>query len=98
MCEVENHPCDDCGVHTVSYTNGEPNFPWEWYMVNDEIWVEAGMPMDPEVEHSGWGYLCIGCLEQRIGRRLTKADFTDAPVNWPDPVLHAPRLLERLTA
>jgi hypothetical protein len=25
--------------------------------------------------------LCIGCLEQRLGRLLTKDDFTDAPVN-----------------
>ena len=27
------------------------------------------------------GMLCIGCLEKRIGRRLTKNDFQDCPVN-----------------
>jgi hypothetical protein len=25
--------------------------------------------------------LCIGCLEERLGRRLNANDFTDAPVN-----------------
>jgi hypothetical protein len=28
--------------------------------------------------------LCIGCLEQRIGRTLMASDFTDAPVNDPN--------------
>ena len=27
------------------------------------------------------GYLCIGCLERRLGRELVLADFTDVPVN-----------------
>jgi len=34
------------------------------------------------LEYSG-GLLCIGCLERRLGRRLTPADFTDAPANDP---------------
>jgi hypothetical protein len=44
-------------------------------MVHDEIWYSAITVMDK-------GHmLCIGCLEQRLGRLLTKDDFTDAPVN-----------------
>jgi hypothetical protein len=35
-------------------------FIGEWYMVRDEVW--------PLGFHDG--VLCIGCLEQRIGRRL----------------------------
>lgn len=32
------------------------------------------------------GFMCIGCLEKRLGRQLNYADFTDAPINYPfDP-------------
>ncbi|PSO30121.1 hypothetical protein C7G41_22750 [Bradyrhizobium sp. MOS002] len=40
----------------------------EVYIVREEVWKAAGLgPMD--------GCLCIGCLEQRIGRTLTSRDF-----------------------
>lgn len=45
----------------------------EYYMVTDEIWKTAC----PEEK----GMLCIGCLENRLGRQLTASDFTDAPIN-----------------
>lgn len=46
----------------------------EYYMVKDEIWPIGIFD----------GMLCIGCLEKKIGRKLTKKDFTDCPVNvWP---------------
>lgn len=45
-------------------------------MVHDELWAVAG---------AGAGYLCIACLEARLGRRLTARDFTSAPINRPDP-------------
>lgn len=57
--------CLDCKVHT-----GEIN---EYYTVHDEIWLLAN-PLDH-------GMLCVGCLEERIGRVLTPADFPDYPVN-----------------
>lgn len=44
----------------------------EYYMVTDSVWTKAGMTD---------GMLCIGCLEDRIGRRLTKKDFPDYPIN-----------------
>jgi hypothetical protein len=44
-------------------------------MVHNELWGEAGM---------AGGFLCVGCLESRIGRMLTPADFTAAPINDPD--------------
>jgi len=43
------------------------------------------------------GFLCIGCLELRIGRRLTVADFKDVPVNDPHDPWQTPRLRSRLT-
>jgi hypothetical protein len=48
----------------------------EQYMIRDDVWADAAT--------RGERLLCIGCAEKRIGRFLTPADFTDAPVNrWP---------------
>ena len=58
--------CVDCGVCTIRL--GED------YMVYYDVWQQAGMSTEG-------GMLCIGCLEDRLGRRLTACDFTDAPVN-----------------
>jgi hypothetical protein len=58
----------------------------ETYIVHDHIWKAAGM--------GDWdGCLCIGCLEKRIGRRLTPNDFADHVFNTHSP--GTPRLLER---
>lgn len=56
----------------------------EWYMLKPEIWQAAGMTK---------GFLCIGCVEQRLERKLTPTDFPDAPVNRPSK---SDRLLNRL--
>jgi hypothetical protein len=49
----------------------------EYYMVFDNIWNSVAGHMD--------GMLCIGCLEKRLGRKLTKKDFPDFPINtWSD--------------
>lgn len=48
------------------------HFTNEYYMVQFELWNEYG---------AGDGMLCVGCLENRIGRKLNKADFFDCPVN-----------------
>jgi hypothetical protein len=44
----------------------------DYYMVHDWIWYHVGV---------GDGYLCIACLERRLGRELTADDLTDALVN-----------------
>lgn len=69
-CEWAYAPCSDCDTDTTPADG-----PSEWYMVHAELWAQAGMG-------AGWGEcLCIGCLERRLGRMLTSADFTDARVN-----------------
>jgi hypothetical protein len=75
--------CVDCGADTTP-ENGDH----EYYMVGDGLWQAAGMDA---------GYLCIGCLEKRLGRELLAADFIDAPVNTPEPP-KSPRLISRLLA
>lgn len=61
----------------------------EMYMVTHALWRASGLP------HNG-GYLCIGCLEARVGRTLRGSDFTDVPLN--DPAHSSPRMSSRLVA
>jgi hypothetical protein len=76
--------CMDCGVCT--------NCNGEYYMVHDEVWYSAITAMDK-------GHmLCVGCLELRLNRLLTKDDFTDAPVNVFWLTVGSTRLKNRLTS
>jgi hypothetical protein len=78
--------CVDCDVclHRLSEAS-------EYYMVHDWIWDEAGMEMFG-------GHLCIGCLEDRLGRQLTQVDFIACPVNRDDRLVRrrSGRLQNRL--
>lgn len=81
--EVDGN-CLDCGADTFDLG--------EYYHVHDYLWQIAVGD-----EHAGM--VCLGCLETRLGRRLTGADFTDAPVNWSDHPFTRPRssrMLNRL--
>jgi hypothetical protein len=40
--------------------------------INDDLWSKYG---------NNGGYLCLVCIERRIGRPLARADFPDAPCN-----------------
>lgn len=62
---IHRYPCADCLAPTID----------EHYMVSDSVWATAGMPPGP------FAWLCVGCLEKRLGRMLCRADFTPAPVN-----------------
>lgn len=80
----ERDLCVDCGVNTI-----EGN---EYFMVTDALWKRAGMR-----RHGG--FLCIGCLETRIGRQLTSRDFTECPLNWRNimlPGYGSDRLVSRM--
>ncbi len=58
-------PCKDCHMETYR-TEGYDVFPKVWKEANKE-------------DNTGWkgtGYLCIGCLEKRLGRNLIGDDFT----------------------
>jgi hypothetical protein len=60
-------------------------------MVKNEVW-DAAVGPDSFIDYS---YLCIGCLELRLGRRLVPDDFTDAPLN--ECRGDSPRLHDRKT-
>jgi hypothetical protein len=38
-----------------------------------------------EFNASGGDFLCVGCLERRLGRTLLASDFTKASINEPSP-------------
>jgi hypothetical protein len=67
--------CLDCDIDTIAIA--------EYYVVEEAVWLQANP--------GSKGMLCIGCLEVRLGRRLTPADFTDSPINdrssWQSPRL-----------
>jgi hypothetical protein len=81
--------CTDCRIDVAPCVGATPrDGTWEWYMVRSHVWAASGMKPDG-------GFLCIGCLEERIGRQLGPADFASVPVNTDHP-LHTPRLRSRL--
>jgi hypothetical protein len=92
--------CIDCGADTTPCTGKRGcrhKGRHEYYMVRDRVWAEAGMRTGIVYHHGGGGdYLCIGCLERRIGRKLHFADFIDVTVNDPDHPWHTRRLRSRL--
>jgi hypothetical protein len=60
-----NNFCMDCRVDTEK--NGE------YYMLHTELWYS--------INRKYRGKLCLLCVERRLGRDLTSADFLDAPIN-----------------
>ena len=60
----------------------------EYYMLRNDVWAEA----NPEID----GKLCISCVERRIGRTLTAADFTSGKINTSTTLRRSPRLIDRL--
>ena len=101
----ENWLCIDCGLNTApgfksrveleaAFAAGDDgvsmhiNAQSEVYTVRNRIWSEAGM------EPYG-GCLCIGCLEKRLGRRLTPKDFQRGHSFNHPAIPGTPRLLKR---
>ena len=78
--------CRDCFV--VLLPDTPPGLEdWQQYMVHDDVWAAAGM-------RPNGGWLCVPCLQTRLGRPLSGDDLTAAPINDPDryddtPVLAA---------
>jgi len=61
-------------------------------MVHRELW-ERAVPEDA-MARSMTVFLCVGCLERRLGRELTAADFKHVSLNR-DSVCDSHRLSKR---
>jgi hypothetical protein len=68
ICDMHaSEQCMDCEKHQREFD--------EYYMVHAEIWYSVVIGLEE------YGLLCIGCLEDRLGRELTPKDFTSFSVN-----------------
>lgn len=74
--------CTTCKTNTLH--NGE------YYMLNDKLWRK--------IADNKNGMMCIGCVETKLKRQLTRKDFTDAPVNNLETFNKSDRLIDRLTS
>jgi hypothetical protein len=86
--------CCDCGMDTMPCPSKPRTL--EQFIVKDEVWSAAGMTPGKidarNHELVGGGFLCVGCIEVRLGRRLTIDDFKEITV----PLLFEPWCTERL--
>jgi hypothetical protein len=74
--------CLDCKVDTGKIG--------EHYFINTSTWLS--------IVGSKIGMLCIGCLENRLGRKLNRADFPDVYINSLKDGAKSIRLANRLGA
>ena len=78
-CSADTTPCAGEDAHrrtTPANLRCRHKGRWEHYMVRDSVWKAAGMPAMRGIQPLGAsGFLCIGCLERRLGRELKPRDF-----------------------
>lgn len=80
---MDERKCDICGENV-----------WhEYYMVYDVLWIEASIDVELcsdsdlgsiRIKETGGvdeREICIGCIEERLKRKLTYKDFPVFPVN-----------------
>jgi hypothetical protein len=78
--QLARYRCNDCGINVVTIG--------EFYMLKPELWQGMlGLEWDDN--------LCIGCLEARLGRKVTLRDMANSPTYpWMRPA--SDRLRDRL--
>jgi len=75
--------CLDCNVSTHEIN--------EYYILKNQLWAN--------VHPDNKGMLCIGCVEDRLGRKLNKDDFLECPLNSEHNMFKkSDRLLDRLNS
>jgi hypothetical protein len=83
--------CDDCGspLYVIpAGILGGGDGSGEWFMLKDRVWSASQSMGDAR-------FLCVGCIERRIGRRLSSTDFRrSAKVNFAGT--KTPKLRQRM--
>lgn len=74
-------------VHRCKDCGLKSNETCEFYFLHNDIWFSIALQNED---------LCIGCVEDRLGRTLTKDDFTSCYINSPMWGVKSSRLLNRL--
>jgi hypothetical protein len=65
-------PCKDCGCEVAPVRRGMRH-TWG---VRDEIWKEAGMKLQGRTPMGFGEFLCMPCLNKRLGRKLSWRDLS----------------------
>lgn len=78
--------CLRCGVDTFKID--------EYYMLEHYIWRQ--ITNTPEPQPKARGMMCIGCVEEALGRKLTAIDFMACSCNT-EFAIRSRRLQDRLT-
>lgn len=63
----------------------------ELFAVHKGLWYKVVKGEDRNKD------LCVGCLEERIGRRLRPEDFPDWPINTDYLLFRSHRLIDRMS-
>lgn len=81
--DLEPLLCGDCGMDTGKIDSVE------MYGLKNELWQQVNLnkPVD---------FLCIGCLEKRLGREVDANDFSDVLLNEHPAYQRSERLKDRL--
>lgn len=82
MSSRRKFKCVDCNVDTGKIH--------EHYFIHTDLWLTA--------LNSKVGMLCIGCLENRLGRKLNREDFPSVSINNPRYEGKSNRLMDRMRA
>ena len=81
IADLEDFICIECNINTLEIN--------EYYMIQDYLWQQ----INPQTK----GMLCIGCVEEKLGRTLTAADFSPYPINQIGFFVQSSRLINRIT-
>lgn len=81
--DYSDFECFSCGINTLHND--------EYYMLTNEIWKEI------TTRKTVRQMLCIGCVEEKLSRQLTPADFAEVPLNYMPEFPRSERLQNRLT-
>lgn len=89
LAQLAAEALDDIGCFDCLWCGTDTGNIGEYYMVRNEIWQLYG----PKRR----GMLCIGCLENQMGRTLQPGDFTESILNDPNKRHISDDLRNRLT-
>ena len=82
--QIENRMCWDCGHDTFLLG--------EWFMLFNDIWWQA-IGLDARIY-----MLCVGCVEERLGRKLNGNDFSRFGLNYSPDFKRSLRLRQRMNS
>jgi hypothetical protein len=89
--------CADCEVETRALGETYMVHHWLWFQATGQATVTTPNG-NQTFRRDQMYFLCVTCLEARLGRILTSADFTNCGLNRANRFYRSDLLMERMTA